>query len=200
MFTSRAEYRLLLREDNADRRLCEIGRRAGLLNDDRYAAFRAKMEIMERAREGLREKVNPSPAVNDALQALGSSPLKTPADLASLLRRPEMSWPDLAALAPWTAELPPDAAEALEIEAKYEGYLDRQAAQAEEFRNLENVRLPEDMEYEGLPGLSREIQEKLIRVRPRSLGQASRISGVTPAALAVLQIWLKKHSGPDAPG
>ena len=193
MFTSRAEYRLLLREDNADQRLCEVGRRVGLLGDDEYALYRRKVNVLEEARARLAERIMPSPSVSDTLKNLGSSGLKNPADLATILRRPELTWESLAVLAPWTADVPADAAEVLEIETKYEGYLGRQAEQAARFRNMEGAVLPEDMEYTGLPGLSREIQEKLTRIRPCNLGQASRISGVTPAAVAVLQVHLKRR-------
>ncbi|MEW5724695.1 MAG: tRNA uridine-5-carboxymethylaminomethyl(34) synthesis enzyme MnmG, partial [Thermodesulfobacteriota bacterium] len=112
----------------------------------------------------------------------------------TLLRRSELAPADLVPLAPWLAGLPPDVAETLDIEVKYEGYLDRQAEQVERFKKMEDARLPEDLDYEKMPGLSREAREKLGRVRPLSLGQASRISGVTPAALAVVQVHLKKRS------
>jgi len=194
MFTSRAEYRLLLREDNADQRLCEIGRRVGLLADEAYAIFRRKTAALEEARARLSaQRFKPAAAVNDVLISLGSTPLKGPAGLKELLCRPELGAFDLAPLAPWLADLPPEVAEELEIEVKYEGYLTRQEEQAARFKTLENAKVPPDFNYEGLPGLSREVQEKLSRVRPVSLGQAARISGITPAAVAVLQVYLKRR-------
>ncbi|MBW2091212.1 MAG: tRNA uridine-5-carboxymethylaminomethyl(34) synthesis enzyme MnmG, partial [Deltaproteobacteria bacterium] len=194
MFTSRAEYRLLLREDNADLRLTEIGRRVGLVTDDYYAHFREKAKAVAKARVRLyEERVNPTASVNDCLSGLGSAPLKKPASLAELVRRPELSLLDLVSLAPWLAELSPEVSEVIEIEVKYDGYLDRQAEQVERFKRLENMALPEDMVYMHLPGLSREVQEKLTRIKPMSLGQAARISGITPAAIAVLEIHLKKR-------
>ncbi|MEW6261962.1 MAG: tRNA uridine-5-carboxymethylaminomethyl(34) synthesis enzyme MnmG [Thermodesulfobacteriota bacterium] len=194
MFTSRAEYRLLLREDNADQRLSEIGRRVGLLPDEAYRLFKKKTAVLDQARQGLESrKISPGSDVNDLLAAAGSAPLKNPISLKELVRRPELTLADLAPWAPWLAELPWDAAESLEIEIKYEGYLARQEEQVVRFKKLEGVRLPPDLEYLGLPGLSREVQEKLTRLRPVSLGQAARISGVTPAAVAVLQVHLKKR-------
>lgn len=196
MFTSRAEYRLLLREDNADQRLCDIGRDIGLLPDDIYRCYRAKQSALAAARERLKtERYTPTATVNDLLAGLGAAPLKNPATLADILRRPDLTLIDLAKLAPWLAELPADVADGLEIETKYQGYLARQEEQVARSRKLEDVPLPEDMEYIGLPGLSREIQDKLTRIRPASLGQASRISGVTPAAIAILQVMLKKRAG-----
>ena len=196
MFTSRAEYRLLLREDNADQRLCPIGRQIGLLSDQAWQTFSRKAASLDQARRRLEEdRFHPVPAINDFLTGIGTSPIKNPADLRALLRRPELKTKDLVPLAPWLADLTSEEAEILETEVRYEGYLDRQAEQAARFKNLENVRLPEDMEYKDLPGLSREVQEKLTRIRPTSLGQASRISGVTPAAVAILQVMLKKQGG-----
>ena len=194
MFTSRAEYRLLLREDNADQRLSEIGRRVGLLPDQAYQAFRKKATALEKARAGLEAlRFNPGPRVNDFLKDLGSAPIRNPATIKDLLRRPDINISALFPLAPWLSELVPEVAEEIETEIKYEGYLARQAEQVARFKKLENVRLPDDLNYEGLPGLSREVQEKLNRVRPVSMGQASRISGVTPAAMAVIQVLLKKR-------
>ncbi|MDY6851782.1 MAG: FAD-dependent oxidoreductase, partial [Thermodesulfobacteriota bacterium] len=195
MFTSRAEYRLLLREDNADQRLSGIGHEIGLLPNEAYQAFRKKTAALKEARDRLSaQRLSPGPAVNELITSLGSAPLKKPATLKELLRRPELSLPDLVPLAAWLAEPAPEVAEELEIEVKYEGYLVRQAEQVDRFKKLEGTRLPPDLEYEGLAGLSREVQEKLSRIKPLSLGQASRISGVTPAAVSVLQVHLKKRS------
>jgi tRNA uridine 5-carboxymethylaminomethyl modification enzyme len=194
MFTSRAEYRLLLREDNADLRLTDIGRGIGLVSDDRYAVFARKRRNLEEVRARLAAcRLVPGPALDDFLASLGSAPVRKPMRLVELVRRPELALADLVPLAPWLDELDPEALEVAEIEARYEGYLDRQEEQAARFRTREETALPEDMVYQGLPGLSHEVQEKLTRVRPISLGQAARISGMTPAAIGVLEVWLKKH-------
>ena len=194
MFTSRAEYRLLLREDNADQRLCDIGHGLGLLPGEHYARYLKKRQTLEEARTRMVEThIHPEPVINGRLEAMGTAPLRKPVRLNELLRRPDLKMADLEPLAPWLADLPPDVAEELEIETKYEGYLDRQTEQVERFKKMEGVRLPEGMVYGGLPGLSREVQEKLTSIRPANLGQASRISGVTPAAVAILQVHLKKH-------
>lgn len=199
MFTSRAEYRLLLREDNADQRLSEIGHEIGLLPNEAYQAFRQKIAALEKARDRLpAQRFSPGAAINELIIGLGSAPLKKPATLKELLRRPELSLAGLIPLAAWLAELAPEVAEELEIEVKYEGYLVRQAEQVDRFKKMEGTRLPPDLEYDGLAGLSREVQEKLGRIKPLSLGQASRISGVTPAAVSVLQVHLKKRNARPA--
>lgn len=196
MFTSRAEYRLLLREDNADMRLTEIGRRVGLVDDDRYKIFSTrKKKLIELKNRLEKEELTPKPEINDFLASLKSVPLKNKTSLAGMLRRPEISIKDLIPLAPWIDDVPEDVRESAEIECKYEGYLKRQAEQAEKFRRVESDLIPEEFEYTDLPGLSTEVQEKMTRVRPRTLGQAGRISGVTPAAIAVIEIYLKKMGG-----
>ena len=194
MFTSRAEYRLLLREDNADSRLTEIGRSVGLVSDEAYNAFQLKSASLDKARTRLSEqRLTPKKSTDEFLTSLGTAPLKNSISLTELLRRPEISLKDLASIAPWTLELSFQEAEALEIEIKYEGYLKRQSEQVARFKRMEGTRLPDDMLYEGLPGLSTEAQEKLTQIKPISLGQAARISGVTPAAISVLEIHLKKR-------
>ncbi len=194
MFTSRAEYRLLLREDNADSRLTEIGRSVGLVSDEAYNAFQLKSASLDKARTRLSEqRLTPKKSTDEFLTSLGTAPLKNSISLTELLRRPEISLKDLASIAPWTLELSFQEAEALEIEIKYEGYLKRQSEQVARFKRMEGTRLPDDMLYEGLPGLSTEVQEKLTQIKPVSLGQAARISGVTPAAISVLEIHLKKR-------
>lgn len=195
MFTSRAEYRLLLREDNADKRLCDTGRGIGLLKDAEYRLYQDKQKLISEARDRMSaQKLFPRAETNDVLKRMGTIPLKMPTTLRDLMRRPDLSITDLKPLAPWVDELPFEIAECLEIEVKYEGYLDRQEEQAKRYRKLENEKLPDDMVYIDMPGLSREIQEKLTRIRPANLGQASRISGVTPAAIGILQVSLKKRS------
>jgi len=201
MFTSRAEYRLLLREDNADLRLSEIGHRLGLLPEARYQRFLAKQEAIAQALGRLDKPVQPTPELNARLEALGSAPLQSQISMKALLRRPEirfaniLDWVGAQLIAPLqTHGLPPEVAEEVEIMVKYEGYLQREQAEVERFRKLESLGIPADLDFQQLSGLSREVQEKLRQVRPRSLGQAGRIPGVTPAALAVLQVHLKKFA------
>jgi tRNA uridine 5-carboxymethylaminomethyl modification enzyme len=194
MLTARAEHRLLLREDNTDERLTPHGRRIGLVDDATWAAYGARKAAVAAAHETLaRATVTGSAAVDDALARAGSAPAKGRQSLAELLRRPELDVPALAAIAAAggldpDSVLPDDAAvrERIEVQVKYEGYLRRQEAEAARLARLEDVRLPDDLDYAVLNGLSSEAREKLGRERPRSLGQASRIRGVTPAAVAVL--------------
>jgi len=193
LFTSRAEYRLLLREDNADLRLREIGHRLGLVDEETFAAFTRKRQAIE----GLLDKlaaltIRPAAGVNDRLAELGSAPLSQPVPAAELLRRPEIDLTGIGALAGIEFPEAVPVRREVELRIKYEGYIRRQQEQVDRFRRLESVALPEEIDYRGMGGLSNEVVEKLSRVRPRSLGQASRISGVTPAAVSVLQIHLKK--------
>jgi len=194
LFTSRAEYRLLLREDNADLRLREIGRRLGLVDDATYAAFCRKRDAISAAFAWLNNtQVKPHDAVNQRLEAAGHAPLKQMVSMAALLRRPELTIADLGPLTGMEILVEPQIALEVQQQVKYEGYIRRQQEQVERFKKLENINLPEAMNYTGLPGLSHEVVEKLNRIRPRSLGQASRISGITPAAISVLQVHLKKE-------
>ena len=199
LFTSRAEYRLLLREDNADLRLREIGRRIGLVDDPTWAAFQGKQQcIQETVAQLSMQRIRPLASINDRLAQLASTPLTQALTGAELLRRPELKLPDLIELIELNgtdASLPDKALiyrDEIELQVKYAGYIQRQEEQIGRFRKLERIELPEDIEYKGLPGLSKEVVEKLTRVQPRSLGQASRISGVTPAAIGVLQVHLKR--------
>jgi len=192
MFTSRAEYRLLLREDNAACRLLPIGRRLGLVDDERWRAYEGFRADLASARERIeRLSLAPSDAANQQLQALGSSPIQDRrVTLADLLRRPELGWTEVALVAGKAGlDLPAvgaDVAERLETEVKYQGYLARQESDARRLGRFDEVALPADLDYAAIRGLSNEAIEKLSAVRPRSLGQASRISGVTPVAVTLL--------------
>ena len=193
LFTSRAEYRLLLREDNADLRLMDIGHRLGLLDPVAYAAFIRKRSTIDDTLAMLRSiSITPTAETNQKLSDLGSTPLKQPVSLGDLLRRPEIRFADLNQFTDVNRKIPAGVQHEVELAIKYEGYIRRQHEQVERFRRLESVVLPPDLVYEGMPGLSREVVEKLTRIRPRSLGQAFRISGITPAALSVLQVLLKR--------
>jgi tRNA uridine 5-carboxymethylaminomethyl modification enzyme len=193
MFTSRAEYRLLLRSDNADLRLRDYGHRLGLVSAADYARFLTKKEQIAAEVARLEAtRVTPTAAVNAVLRELGSAPLKSAASLADLLRRPEIEYDMLARLVPSTVELPPAVTEPATIQVKYQGYIARQEAQVARFKKLEAKALAGDLDYDVIAGLSAEVREKLKVVRPTSLGQASRISGMTPAAIAILDVYQEK--------
>jgi tRNA uridine 5-carboxymethylaminomethyl modification enzyme len=194
MFTSRAEYRLILREDNADLRLTEKGRELGLVDDVRWAAFCAKREGIEREEQRLKNSwVHPGSAENAAISARFGSPLVREYNLLNLLARPEIDYQSLVELT-GNGAADPQVAEQVEIRTKYAGYIERQQEEIERLRASENLRLPADIDYASISGLSKEIQHKLAQARPETLGQASRIPGVTPAAVSLLMIHLKKRS------
>ena len=193
MFTSRAEYRLLLREDNADLRLTELGHRIGLATPEAHARTARKQEqINELATRLENTRIHPTPSVQAQLETMNTAPIRNIAPLAQLLRRPEITFRNLAAFCPDLAEVPFDVGLQAEVSLKYSGYVQRQAQGVKRFQKMENVSLPEDLDYGKVNGLSREIMEKLTFVRPRSLGQAYRIAGVTPAAISVLSVYLYK--------
>ncbi len=193
MFTSRAEYRLLLREDNADLRLTELGYQLGLVSSERYQRFLAKKRLIEETLDELkRVRVNPA-NINPLLLRLGSTPLKQAQSLFDLLKRPEVPLEEIKERFDFLRHLPNDILQQLEIETKYAGYVNRQRQEIERFKRWEAMVLPDDLNYWEIPGLSTEIREKLSQVRPRSLGQALRISGVTPAAITAIQVYLKKR-------
>lgn len=207
LFTSRAEYRLLLREDNADARLTAIGRDIGLVSDEAFDHFQRKQETIERGKRVLESlTVKPGEAVNTALAALASTAIKQKCSLAELLRRPELGIDSFAHLPLDQADkdeiagvLGGGAREEIELQVKFKGYLDRQDEQVARFKKMESLLLPPDLDYRALSGLSNEVVEKLSRIRPLSLGQASRISGITPAAISVLQVHLRKMGKTLAP-
>ncbi|MFZ7110915.1 MAG: tRNA uridine-5-carboxymethylaminomethyl(34) synthesis enzyme MnmG [Desulfatiglandales bacterium] len=195
MFTSRAEYRLLLREDNADFRLMEIGHGLGLVPDDTFRAFCRKRDDTEALIARLNHvTLRPEQQVQDRLEALGSTPIKNMTSLAQLLKRYEISFDHLRIFDPGLGDMDEIVVEEVETRIKYQGYIDRQERQVEKLKRMENSRLPEDLDYESVYGLTKEVREKLRRVRPRSFGQASRISGVTPAALMAIQVHLKRKT------
>ncbi len=199
MFTSRAEYRLLLREDNADLRLREIGWRVGLVSEQAYEQFLKKKELIEQSLGKLEEGIiYPNQEVNQVLERLRTSPIRSPASLKQILRRPEMSWDKLRELEPSLQVLPEPVKEEVEIQVKYEGYIEREMREVERFRKREQEKIPPNFDYEQIPGLSKEVREKLKKVQPISLGQAGRIPGVTPAALSILQVFLKKFKQESA--
>lgn len=193
MFTSRAEYRLLLREDNADLRLTELGYDMGLVTREAVAAVREKKRLLAEEETRLAAiKIFPLPAINQALQERGSAALKEPTPLLKLLKRPEI---DLPTLYTWAGEVPtvaPAVVEQLEIRYKYEGYINRQIEAVKQMINLERKHLPPDFDYDRVPGLSNEVRQKLKDICPQSLGQAARISGITPSAIAILLVYLKR--------
>lgn len=191
MFTSRAEYRLLLREDNADQRLSPIGREVGLLPDARWRTFCAKREGLMHGAARLRE-ARLVPGDRESMSRLGLVDLKNGASLEELLRRPEYRLDDLLFLAPDLAQLSREVRSELETEVKYAGYIARQREQVERFRRLEDLALPNGFDYDAVNGLSAEIREKLKQTQPLTLGQAGRIPGVTPAAIAVLAVLLRR--------
>lgn len=192
MFTSRAEYRLILREDNADLRLMEIGRRLGLVDDETYAKFRLKRRLIEEEMRRLSEtRIYPDPSTQDIMRSIGTSPLNKPMTLKDLLKRPEVSYEDIERFFPPPQELPWQVKEQIEIQIKYEGYIKRQEQQIKQFKKMEGMLIPPDFDYSKVKGLSNEAKEKLTKIRPRSIGQASRISGVSPADIAVLMVALR---------
>ena len=193
MFTSRAEYRLVLREDNADIRLMEKGYRLGLCCKDDYVKVKDKIEKTNA--DLLRvatTKIQPTDDVQEWLNKNGTTPLKNPVMLKELIKRPEISYASFSELNMLPDDLSPEVIEQVDIQIKYEGYINRQNLLVEKFRKLEKTKISQILDYDDIPGLSTETKEKLKEVRPVSLGQASRISGITPAAISILMVYLKK--------
>ncbi|OUM98844.1 MAG: tRNA uridine(34) 5-carboxymethylaminomethyl synthesis enzyme MnmG [Paenibacillaceae bacterium ZCTH02-B3] len=194
LLTSRAEYRLLLRHDNADFRLTPLGYEIGLISEERYRKFLRKKERVERELARLKEiRIRPEPAVQEKLAELGSAPLAGAVDGITLLRRPEISYAHIAAWSPPPEELTEEEIEQVEIRVKYEGYIEKQLQQVERMAKMERKRIPPDIDYASIHGLASEAKQKLAQVRPLSIGQAARISGVTPADISILLIHLEQR-------
>ena len=193
MMTSRSEYRLVLRQDNADERLTPIGREVGLVDDVRWAHFCERQEMKKKERERLEKTViAPSEAINAILVSRETTPLSTGAKLIDLMRRPNIGYEALAPIDVDRPDLPALVLEQVEVEIKYEGYIKRQLADIAEMRRLEKRLLPADTDYSAIAGLRKEAQEKLSKVRPHNIGQASRISGVSPADISVLIVYTNR--------
>lgn len=192
MMTSRAEYRLLLRQDNADLRLTEIGHDIGLIDDARYEKFLKKKKLIEREIDRLQNTmVGANSTIQSFLEELGSTGLKTAASLAELIRRPELSYELIEPIDEGRGKLPSDVIEQINITIKYQGYIDRQNQQVQQFKKLEKRRIPEDIDYNDISNLRIEARQKLSKIKPENIGQASRISGVSPADVSVLLVYLK---------
>jgi len=194
MMTSRSEYRLILRQDNADQRLTPIGYKIGLISQERYDRLLEKEALTAAEIKRIRSvNLSPSQELNDMLVSHGTAPLSTGCKAADLLRRPQILYNDIAPFIPDTPQLPDEVCEQVELQIKYESYIEKQLAQVEEMRRLESQKLPADLDYSEVYGLRLEAVEKLNKVKPLSVGQASRISGVSPADISMIAVWLHKR-------
>ena len=192
IMTSRSEYRLLLRQDNADQRLTKLGYEIGLVSEEQMRAVEEKYDAVAwEIKRMTHVGASPSPELSAFLAEKGTADVTDGCPMIALLRRPQLHYEDLAPFDPTRPELSADVAEQVEISVKYEGYIQRQQKQVEDFRKMERHKLPADLDYNGIQGLRLEAREKLSEVRPLDLGQASRISGVSPADVAALMIWLE---------
>lgn len=191
MMTSRSEYRLLLRQDNADERLTPLGYKVGLISEERYKKLLEKLSLIEKEIKRTESVIIPPKKANPLLEKYNSTPIKTGILLSDLIKRPELDYQKLAPVDEERPELPDDVCEEAEIKIKYKGYIDRQIAQVEQFKKMERKLLPENQDYNEIHGLRLEARQKLNKVKPKSLGQASRISGVSPADMSVLIVWLE---------
>ncbi|NLO09042.1 MAG: tRNA uridine-5-carboxymethylaminomethyl(34) synthesis enzyme MnmG [Clostridiales bacterium] len=199
MMTSRAEYRLLLRQDNADLRLRKIGYQVGLIDEDSYQAIHNKEKAIKEEIERLENTtIGANKDVQALLESLKSAPLSTATTLAELIRRPELNYEMLESIDPGRKVLPEDVIEQVNINIKYEGYIVRQLKQVEQHKKMENKKIPETLDYNMISGLRIEAKQKLVKYRPVSIGQASRISGVTPADISVLMVYLMQHNSKEA--
>jgi tRNA uridine 5-carboxymethylaminomethyl modification enzyme len=194
MFTSRAEYRLMLREDNADLRLVEIGHELGLIDDDTLKDINVRKQQITREMKRIKGIViKPSQTVNDYLERHGTNSIRHGIHLDQLLKRAQLSYDVVGALAESSHPISDAVARQVEIEIKYEGYIEKQHREIEKLKNLERVKIPPDYDFTSVYGLSNELKEKLSNIKPVTLGQASRIEGITPAAISVLLVALKAH-------
>ena len=193
MMTSRSEYRLMLRQDNADERLTPYGYRVGLISEERYQKFLKKQELINEEIERLKKLVIPPRLANPMLVKYNTSEISTGVHLSDLIKRPELNYDVLAEVDPERPLLPDDVKEQAEIKLKYEGYIEKQQIQINQFKKLEGKKLPKDIDYSKIYGLRIEARQKLDKIKPQSLGQASRISGVSPADISVLVIWLEAN-------
>lgn len=193
MMTSRSEYRLLLRQDNADERLTPIGYRAGLISEERYHKLLHKLDLIDEEIKRL-QTTSVSPKIaNPLIEKCDTTPISTGIHLSELIKRPQLGYEAIKEIDPDRPVLPDDVCEQVEIRLKYKGYIDRQMQQAEQFKKMENKKLPSDCDYSGIHGLRLEARQKLEKIKPLNLGQASRISGVSPADISVLIIWLEAN-------
>ncbi|HDX9587349.1 TPA: tRNA uridine-5-carboxymethylaminomethyl(34) synthesis enzyme MnmG [Bacillus pseudomycoides] len=193
LLTSRAEYRLLLRHDNADLRLTEIGNEIGLIPEERYERFTAKKEKIEKEKERLASIIiKPRPEVQELIRGAGGSELKDGIRASDLLRRPEMTYEHIHILAPSEVEVSDEVAEQVEIQLKYEGYIEKSLQQVERMKRMESKKIPVDIDYDAISGIASEARQKLKDVRPLSMGQASRISGVNPADISILLVYIEQ--------
>ena len=202
MFTSQAEHRLLLREDNADLRLMDFGHDFGLVSEDAYSHFTFKRKQIQQEIHRLETtRVNPEESIQRVIRAAGTTEITRPTTLMELLRRPQISYEHILQLAPPPPDLLEEVKEQVTIQTKYEGYIEREWAQVRQMNKLESRRIPPDFDYDSVSGITAEAREKLIKIRPFSLGQASRISGVSPADISVLMVVLeqKKHGTAEQP-
>ncbi|MBR1432031.1 tRNA uridine-5-carboxymethylaminomethyl(34) synthesis enzyme MnmG [Ruminococcus sp.] len=196
MMTSRSEYRLILRQDNADQRLTPIGHSLGLITHERYEKLLEKERLTKEEIERVSKlNVSPSEKLNNYLESCGTSPLSTGCKMSDLIRRPQLNYNDLAQFDPERPELPWEVSEQVELQIKYEGYIEKQLIQIEQMRKMESKKLPADLDYSQIYGLRLEATEKLNKIKPLSLGQASRISGVSPADISMLAVWLMHEKG-----
>ena len=193
LLTSRAEYRLLLRHDNADLRLTEIGYRLGMISEERHEAFLAKKQLIEEEIDRLRQMtIKPSEEVQEIIRESEGAELKEPMKAADLLKRPEMKYSQIARIVPPSEEKPEDVAEQVEIFIKYEGYIQKSMQQVDRMKKMENKKIPEDIDYHAISGLAKEAKTNLSEVRPLSIAQASRISGVNPADISILLVYIEQ--------